>query len=142
MTFKKPSRNDLLSACGEIGPDDGIDPRTQSRHESRKVPNRKALQLCGQVAQTLAHVLAWECGDERLQGLIVESVRPAPNSARLLVTIRFGDARPVISPAEVLAQLAQASGMLRSEVVAAIHRRKAPELTFRILVADEEGPSS
>ncbi len=142
MIFKKPSPNDLLSSCGAIGPDDGIDPRTQSRPESRKVPNRKALQLCGQVARTVAHVLAWECGDDRLQGLIVESVQPAPSSARLLVTLRFADPQPEISPAEVLAQLERASGLLRSEVAAAIHRRKAPELTFRLIVGDEESPGS
>ena len=49
--------------------------------------NRKALQLCAQVAQTLGVVLAGECGEDLLRELFVTSVVPAPDSSRLLVMI-------------------------------------------------------
>jgi ribosome-binding factor A len=124
-------RKDLLSGCAEPGPGDGVDPRLAPRDEPVKVPNRKALQLCGQVARTLAGVLA-ECGDEVLRVLEVESVTPAPNASRLLVTARLGLAAGGI-PAEIARQrLANAHGRLRAEVAAAVHRRRAPDLLFRV----------
>ena len=48
--------------------------------------DRKALQLCHQVAETLEEVLA-ECGDGLLQALRVLDVEPAPDASRLLVTL-------------------------------------------------------
>src|SRR4051812_20136030 len=87
MTFRKISRNDLLSGAAEVGAQDGQDPRFDRDEASTTVPNRKALLLCGQVARTLADVLPG-CGDDALRDLLVESVAPAPNSARLLVTVR------------------------------------------------------
>ena len=87
MKSRKPSRRQILSSCHEIGPDDGVDPRTFFRDPARPKTNRKALQLCGQVARTLQAVLAGETGDDLLRELQVESVVPAPTSARLLVTL-------------------------------------------------------
>lgn len=49
--------------------------------------DRKTLQLCSQVADTLNYVLSGDCGDELLQNLQVASVVPAPNSSQLLVTV-------------------------------------------------------
>src|SRR6516162_7232294 len=87
MTSRKISRRTLLSSCAELGAEDGRDPRLDRRDGSGKVGNRKALQLCSQVARTLMGVLA-ECGDDVLRDLVIESVTPAPNSSRLLVTVR------------------------------------------------------
>ena len=87
MKSKKPSRRQMLANCSEIRPDDGVDPRTFFRKSGRKATNRKALQMCGEIAQTLNWVLAWESGDELLQTLTVESVEPAPDSTRVLVTV-------------------------------------------------------
>jgi ribosome-binding factor A len=136
MKRKKPTIRKMLLSAAELGPEDGLDPRYDTRGEPGKVANRKALQLCAQVAQTLRAVLAGEVGDNLLRELQVESVTPAPNSARLLVTLSLptpGAAAPV---AEVLTRLHRAQGLLRREVAAAVNRRRAPELTFRLL-----GPS-
>jgi ribosome-binding factor A len=131
MMFRRVSRRDLLSACSGIGPDDGVDPRYDRPVDPRKVPNRKALQLCGQVADTLALVLG-ECGDDVLRDLRVVSVAPAPTSARLLVTVaRAAGAEEEVD--QLAARLEQARGKLRSEIAAAVHRRKAPDLTFRVI---------
>src|SRR5262249_40317508 len=99
-----------------------------------RVPNRKALQLCGEVARTLNLVFA-ECGDDLLRELTVVSVQPAPNSSRLLVTV----CRTTADPTEVLGRLQGAHGLLRSEIAAAINRRKTPELTFRVAAGDRSG---
>ena len=74
MPLRKVSRKDLLAGCAETGPDDGLDPRYDRPDTSAKVTNRKALQLCGQVAETLAYVLAGETGDDVLRHLMVERV--------------------------------------------------------------------
>lgn len=138
MKFRKASPEEMLSSCTDIGPDDGVDPRTAFRKPLRRVPNRKALQLCAQVADTLNQVFAWECGDELLEGLLVESVRPAPNSSHLLVTVALADPAAKIDPATVMQHLQRAYGLLRSEVASAIHRKRVPELTFHIAAYDVE----
>ncbi|HEV8061223.1 MAG TPA: ribosome-binding factor A [Gemmataceae bacterium] len=119
------------AGLGEIvDSDDGIDPRLQKREPRPSAANRKALQLAAQVERTLVQVFAGECGDEVLRELRVETVVPAPDSGHLLVTLSPAeDAHPL---EVVLEHLHRASGRLRSEVAAAIHRRKAPELHFRV----------
>jgi len=134
MSFQKPSRKDILSSCDEISEDDGLDPRQFLRPSRPRVRNRKALQLSGQVMDTLSYTLAWECRDEVLQDLTIVSVTPAPNSSRLLVLVRQPPDR---APALVLAHLQRASGMLRAELAAAIHRKRVPELTFQIAAPEE-----
>jgi ribosome-binding factor A len=118
--------------ASEAGPEDGIDPRLLPRYERGQVTNRKALQLCRQVERTLSVLLTGACGDEVLRDLLVQSVIPAPDSSRLLVTL--SRTRPdAVSADDVLAHLKHAHGLLRNEVAAAIHRRKTPELTFHVL---------
>jgi ribosome-binding factor A len=137
MKSRKPSRKEMLSCCGDVGPDDGLDPRMFFRKSPRKRTNRKALQLCGQVAQTLGHVLAWETADPALGELTVESVVPAPDSTRLLVTV----AAPAGAEADaVLAHLHRTCGRLRAEVAAEIHRKRVPELTFQVVPRGEVQP--
>lgn len=133
MNAKDPSRKDLLSACSEVGPEDGLDPRLDGRPVRERVKNRKALQLCAQIADTLNEVLAGECGDDLLRELAVVSVHPAPDSSRLLVTLAAPADGP---PVEALRQrLDHAAGKLRSDVAAAIHRKRVPLLTFQVTAA-------
>jgi ribosome-binding factor A len=121
-----------LPVYGPLGPEDGVDPRTEARDRQRPVHNRKALQLCSQVAETLHSVLQGECDDEVLRDLHVQSVGPAPDSTRLLVTVSLSPAASDRRPIEVLQHLHQAYSVLRGEVARAIHRRKTPELIFRV----------
>jgi ribosome-binding factor A len=129
MRFKQVPPSELLSSCEALGPEDGSDPREFHKKPAGKVANRKALQLCGQIARTLSQVLT-ECGDDVLRDLLVESVQPAPTSVRLLVTLLTPESADMDAAME---RVAAASGLLRREAVAAIHRRKAPELTFRVV---------
>lgn len=103
-----------------------------TRHTSGS--NRKALQLCSQVADTLNYVLSGDCDDELLQNLQVASVVPAPNASQLLVTVY-----PVVAmganfdAVEVRRRLLEAIGRLRSEVARSITRKKAPNLLFQVV---------
>src|SRR5438132_6221067 len=95
--------------CTEKGPADGMDPRLDA-FTRRHVVNRKAMQLCKQVAQTLGSVLSGECGDDRLRDLLVDSVLPAPDSTRLLVTVYPGPAFAAGDPELALRALYRATG--------------------------------
>jgi ribosome-binding factor A len=124
--------------CAEFGPEDGIDPRLTVRPARSRVPNRKALQLCAQVARTLSCALATECADDILQELLVASVQPAPDSTRLLIVVSPAPFAPAREPAQILEHLHRASGLLRSLIAAAIHRKRVPELVFSVSAGPNE----
>jgi len=131
--MKKPSRKEMLPLCGELGPEDGVDPRELARQGRPRKGDRKVRQLCSQVAETLSLVLSGECNDELLQSLHVVQVDPAPDASQLLVTVGAGLPGETIDPAEALARLTVIMGKLRTEVATAITRKRAPRLVFRVL---------
>ena len=114
--------------CTERSAEDGRDPRFDPKFPPRSPANRKALQLCRQVERALA--LALE-GDV-LRDLIVQSVIPAPDSSRMLVTVTYHGPATVDTPT-ILTALHDAHAKLRAEVAANIHRRKTPDFAFRVM---------
>ncbi len=87
------------------------------------------MSLCRQVEQALRLSLA---GDD-LDSLTLVSVEPAPDASRLLVRV-VAEAGTLSRAQEALRRNAP---RLRTEVAAAIHRRRAPDLYFAI----EDGSS-
>lgn len=128
---QRPSRSTVEDLRSEPGPEDGIDPREMLRQGARKKGGRKTHQLCAQVAEALHYAFASVCNDDVLRELGVVSVQPAPDESRLLATVAPTLPGPC-DPAEVMARLERAMGKLRTEVAAAIHRKKVPQLTFRV----------
>jgi ribosome-binding factor A len=94
---------------------------------SRVVHNRKAMQLCRQVEQTL-HLALAGCADPILQELLILHVQPFPDSSRMLVSVQ-AESEPMV----VQERLRAAAGILRREVAAGIYRRKTPELIFQVI---------
>jgi ribosome-binding factor A len=140
MNRKKPSRRQLESLCANVHPDDGIDPKEFFRpSRGRRPADRKTLQLCSQVADTLSLVLSGECADEFLQCLQVVAVRPAPDASQLLVLVSPSSVGPAPDPVTVLERLAAASARLRAEVAGAIVRRRAPKLVFQYVAPNATG---
>jgi len=119
--------------CAELRPDDGIDPGTLRPADRHRVTNRKALQLCEQIAHTLGSVFAGECADDLLRDLLVESVQPAPDSTRLLVSVASGSSVSGADLEQIHDRLQKAAGMLRCQIARAIHRKRVPELLFRVV---------
>lgn len=119
--------------------DDGIDPREYFRENAPRGDDRKTRQLCKQVYRTLSFLLAGEFGDAVLQDLTVLAVEPAPDASRLLVSVQLTTLRERVGPARVLESLGRVRGVLRCEVAAAIRRRKAPELIYRLVGPEEVG---
>jgi ribosome-binding factor A len=93
---------------------------------------RKARQLCEQVRDALGVILPG-LADEVLQNLTVVAVEPAPHTGRLLVTVAGPGPADAADRAVAAEHLERAAGLIRREVAAAVHRRKAPELAFRVV---------
>ena len=131
---RKRVHRDQRPLSSDVGPEDGIDPRYLAQMTGRRRgPGRKSLQLCEQVAQTLSLVLASECDDAVLRDLLVSEVVPAPDASHLLVTLRLAPSAEAWSAAEVLERLERQSTRLRAEIASAIHRRRVPQLTYRLM---------
>jgi ribosome-binding factor A len=136
MARKQLSWQQRQALCSELGPEDGIDPREMLRQVARKKGGRKTHQLCGQVAEALNYAFAAVCNDDVLRELGVVAVQPAPDESRLLVMV--GPMLPgPFDPTQVLPHIQTALGKLRSEVAAAIHRKKVPELAFCVVNATD-----
>lgn len=100
--------------------------RTSDRLSSGRQAERKARQFCRQVQRALNLALADRHADG-LNDLFVEDVSPGPDCGHLLVHVVVPSDRLV---AEVLSALRADASRLRSEVAAAITRKRAPELSF------------
>ena len=151
MRYRMPSNHQIRRLCDEPGEEDGRDPRLDARRTGRDgrvrhgggpafgpggashAPDRKAAQLCRQVAVTLDEVLA-ECGDDVLRELRVVDVSPYPDASRLMVSVSPVDpnAPDAPDPDAVLEHLQHAGGHLRCEVAAAVTRKRAPLLVYRL----------
>jgi len=138
------SKEDGRAPFAEIAADDGhalqLSPRRRVRRRQGRGPglqnranDRKACQLCRQVALALDEALA-DCGDDVLQNLRVLSVVPCPDASRLLVTVMSIDDRPgkIFASRTVLDHLENATGHLRCEVASAVTRRRAPVLVYQV----------
>ena len=103
-------------------------------------PDRKTLQLCEQVRQTLEYVLTGELDDDLLRTLYVAKVEPAPDAGRLLVTVvplaGLATAAEPLDPVAVVTRLHARAGELRSAVAGSISRRKVPDLMYRFAADD------
>ncbi len=143
--YRAPSVAEVHRFCASLGEEDGEDPhlaKGRRRAHSKRCPSnhvasgrleRKACQLCRQVAETLDEVLA-DCGDGVLRALRVAAVVPYPNASRLLVTVAPVDGRlaPEAAPKVVMEHLERASGHLRHEIAAAVTRKRAPLMLYRL----------
>jgi ribosome-binding factor A len=99
-------------------------------HEAHHDP--KALRLCRQVREQLDLALA-ELGDPTLEGTHVHEVGyvGGTHTMRVDVTAPHG-----ADPTAIAARLEAVRGRLRSEIAAAIHRKRTPMLCFAVLPAD------
>jgi len=130
MSRRRQKVDEFAHLAGEIGPEDGSDPKKfhEKPWNAPKQASRKAQQLCGQVKDAL-HVALAACGDPAVQAAAVVSVEPAPHTGRLLVIL----AAPPGDGVGVAAGVGRAAGHLRAGVAQAISRKFAPELAFEVI---------
>jgi ribosome-binding factor A len=125
---RKP-RHERLPSHGQPLETLFFQPPSGRTRSSRRSNDTKALQLCRQVQRRLDLALA-ELDDPVLQGLWVQSVVQEPGGRALLVEVVVPDLAAV---APTLARLDAARGHLRSEVAAAINRKRTPHLQFVVV---------
>ncbi len=126
--------------CDSVYEDDGIDPRKYFANTYQRKMNRKTLQLCSQVGEVINSILVGECGDDVLKNLFVQTVVPAPNADRLLVTLGFTTAREIVRPEEVIEHLYKLKGYLRTEMAGSVNRKRVPDLAFQLTLGGEVEP--
>jgi ribosome-binding factor A len=152
-------RADADSLFGGAAPEDFTSGDDFFRRSAGRKADQKARQLCRQVYRTLSVALPG-CGDAVLQDLTVVAVDPAPDAGHLLVTVSAGtlggdadngnvgngasnvgdtENRPPVG-LDIVARLAGAAGRLRAEVARDIVRKRAPELSFRVIPRGEVTP--
>ncbi|MCG8418305.1 MAG: ribosome-binding factor A [Proteobacteria bacterium] len=131
-----PSKKSRLRNAGRRRARQREYPRGGEFGESTFV-DRKLAQLCQQAREALSYALAGSA-DWVLRDVLIDSVMPAPDATRLLIAVHPTE----IEQIALLARLDAARGYLRSEVAAAIHRKRAPELVFRIASGGSSEPHS
>lgn len=94
--------------------------------------SHKDLQVAKQVFEALSIALA-DLDDPVLDDLALAAVDPAPDASRLLVTLIA--TRPDADLEAARAAIDEVAGDLRADVAAELQRRRAPELSFRVVPA-------
>lgn len=98
-----------------------------SHSSSDRQAERKGQQFCRQVQRALNLALADCNAGDGIDDLFVEEVVPAPDCGHLLVHVMIPAGLSVV---DAMAALGREAPGLRSEVAAAISRKRAPELCF------------
>lgn len=128
MSSRKRAHGRDPSAMIEMIPDVGEE---ASFFRPSRGGDRKVKQLCREVHRTLSEVLSGEVADDRIAGLVIDSVEPAPDASRLAVIL--------IAPCgeddggDILERLNRLRGLFRAEIAAAIQRKRTPELEFQLI---------
>ncbi len=137
--MKNESEAALERLCAVVYEDDGVPPERElgakaHRRSRRRVAFKKRAQLCAQVEREVMLALA-ECVGEGLPDVVVHSVDPNPDGAHLRVTVypSAGALEEGADLIELAHRLEALAPRLRAEVAAAIHRKRAPLLSFLVV---------
>ena len=131
MTVSNKIREQMLKLCGSISEDDGHDPRKlrESKAAEKKNDEYRHKRLCQQVARTLALVLP-ESLAEPIRELKIDCVVRGRNTSVLKVRIADPKWANRSQRTELMDLLKSQERWLRSEVAAAITRKRVPRLCF------------
>lgn len=136
MTMRKHRPDTLRALCARLEEDDGVRPQRRPDQARSQTPTRKDRQLCKQVLRALNLAVLAESGSPVLRDVAFIAAEPAPDASRLRITVDASAVLERAGAAEVRAQLARATGFLRSQAAAAISRKRVPELTFVLAAGD------
>ena len=137
MNSRKISLRAIAALCDEVGPEDGVDPRQVRRTPHRRKKDKKAKQVSRQAEMTVQLTLG-ALLDEALEDLRVVRVEHAPDSRRLLVVLGPRGSSTSTTEADAAEVVQKVEQHLRREVAAAIHRKRAPSLTFAFVGMRED----
>lgn len=133
MKQSKDWLNEARKFCGDIGPDDGIDPRFIARTMDRKARNHKSRQLSKEARHTLSMIFSGELGDPVFHELEVVDVAAADDDQFLIVSLARLDKNVEASEAQILEKCQAVQGFLRAAIAGSVKRKRVPTLKFELL---------
>lgn len=133
MNQSKAWLNEARNLCGEVDPEDGIDPRIIARARDRKPENHKSRQLGKEARNTVSMVITGELVDPVFQDLTVVDVTATDDGQFLIVSLLAGDAGFEVDEIEILEKCKAVQGYLRSAIAQAVKRKRIPALKFELL---------
>jgi hypothetical protein len=114
---------------------DGIDPKEEKRQQARRQRKRKpdysTQRLAKQVFDALC--LGSSLTEIGLEDFTVTGVQPLGGSGQFLVEIQSVAPLSAFDPLEAEERLRLASGKIRFEIAGYLHRKRVPELKFRVI---------
>jgi len=144
MSSNRQRRRQLSSQRGELRPGIELSDEAESwalfpdedyATSRRRARDRKVRMLCAQVGHALDFALTEEA-PEVAEHAMVEAVEPDPHGGRLLVLLRAFELDELETEA-LQEHVQHARGRLRTSVANYIHRKRAPELVFIVIGAQE-----
>ena len=120
---------DAAGLVGHVREGDGIDPRLERRGGGRK-PDHGAERLARQIFDSLQFSSA--LSDVGLDEFAFVGVVPGGRPGQFIVEVAALDPALAYDPHDIERRLAACRPGVRAEVAAGVHRRKAPEITFRV----------
>jgi ribosome-binding factor A len=133
-SFESTEFGDAIDTGDAIEMDADADDLFGERRSRRRGVTFKDQQLCEQVFQILSVAMA-DLGDEVLRQLSIETVEMGPDASRLSVAVLMPPGQAVPWD-DVMDRLGRVRGVLRSEIASGIHRKRTPELSFRVVMPE------
>ena len=138
MNLTKRWRQNALSLCEEIGPEDGIDSRRLSRTFVMEKEGHKSRQLCKAAQRTLSLLMGGEFSDPLLQCLTVADVTSDEAGASLLISFVLRSAGSPAPEDRILEKLYTVQGSLRAAIARSVNRKRVPALRFKLSRLESE----
>ncbi len=117
--------------CGEIGEEDGVDPRLLSSTGTAEKKGHKSKQF-GKAAKRVLSLKMSEFSDPKLQSLSILEVTSQHEGQSLLVILCCDDRVSTHQEAELLQKLHALEGSLRAAIARAVKRKRIPSLRFKL----------
>jgi len=127
---------DAATMVGSVREGDGVDPRLEALRRrrtgggSRRKPDHGAQRLAGQIFDCLR--LSTVLSDAGLDEFAFVGVVPGGRNGQFLVEVACLDPTADFDAPAVERALGLLRSQVRAEVAQGVHRRKAPDVTFRV----------
>jgi hypothetical protein len=123
------------SMVGAIREGDGLDPKLEQLQKrrlgtGRRKPDHGALRLAGQIFDCLR--LSTVLSDTGLDDFDFVGVMPGGRNGQFIVEVACTDGSATFDPRAIEQALIEQRARIRAEVAHGVHRRKSPDLTFRV----------
>ncbi|MCP3674139.1 MAG: ribosome-binding factor A [Gammaproteobacteria bacterium] len=116
--------------CGEIGPEDGVDPRIIARTMERKSGNRKSQQLAKEARHVITMVFAGELCDPVFEDIEIVDVTVSEDGQFFVVSLTQADTDYEYDEQAILEKCMVVQGYLRSAIAQTVKRKRVPSMKF------------